>query len=268
MPTPRNEGQSLNQFNDQLRAHPEYQAFLRSIGANPNGALRLSGAQRSQAERFVRSKFPDLPGKFQIDPAGNVNTDHGLSTAWSNPYFRYPLLAAGALGTAGALGAFGGAAGAAGTGGGAGAGAGAGAAGGVSAGVGALGGAGMPGGALYGAAPPSARGGLGGIFSKLGGGVTDALFSKQGAGALAAMIPALMAMKGGPFGGGPDPNVTRGMDLTEKAYADAQRLNAMKEARFRRVDPLHEAVTQLAFNRMPTTNGTNGINLTRVPLPE
>src|SRR3990167_6189488 len=117
MPTPTREGQSLNQFNDQLRAHPEYRSFLQSMGVNPDAAVRLSSQQRTQAEQFVRSKFPDLPGKFQIDPAGNVNTDHGLSTAWSNPYFRYPILAGATIGTLGAARALSGGAGAAGPGG-------------------------------------------------------------------------------------------------------------------------------------------------------
>lgn len=108
MPAPTREGRGLDAFNDQLRANPEYRAFLQSIGVNPDAAIRLSGRQRSQVEDFVRQQHPDLAGKFQIDPAGNINTDHGVSTAWSNPAFRYPLLAAGAIGTAGALGAFGG----------------------------------------------------------------------------------------------------------------------------------------------------------------
>lgn len=107
-------------------------------------------------------------------------------------------------------------------------------------------------------------GGIGSWLGKVGGGIVDNLFSKQGIGALASMIPALMAMKSG----GNNDATNRSMDLAENAYADAQRINAMKEARFRRVDPLHEAVTQLAFNRLPTTNATNGITLNRVPLPE
>lgn len=110
---PRREGHGLDRFNDALRMNPEYRSFLQSVGVNPDGPVRLSSAQRSHAERWVRQRFPDLGGKFQIDPAGNINTDHGASTAWSNPYFRYPLLAAGAVGTAGALGAFSGAASAA-----------------------------------------------------------------------------------------------------------------------------------------------------------
>ena len=116
---PTRKGQALDTFNDQLRIDPTYRDFLRSIGANPDGALKLSGDQRKRAEQFVRQRYPDLADTFQIDPAGNINTDHGLSTAWSNPYFRYPLLAGATIGTLGAAGAFSGVAGAAGAGGGA-----------------------------------------------------------------------------------------------------------------------------------------------------
>ena len=80
---------------------------------------------------------------------------------------------------------------------------------------------------------------------------------------LAALIPALMAGRGGgnTFGS-PEADA----DFLRKAYADAQHTQGLKEARFRRVDPLHEAVTQLAFSRMPTKS-VEGIALPRVPLP-
>jgi hypothetical protein len=68
----------IDQFNEQLRAMPEYQEFLRSLGADPSGALRLTDSQRKQAERWVQSRFGDI-GKLEIDPAGNVNQDEGFS---------------------------------------------------------------------------------------------------------------------------------------------------------------------------------------------
>lgn len=108
MAKPRIQGQNLSQFNEQLRADPEYRAFLRSMGVNPDAPVKLSGSQRSQAEQWVRQRYQGVGKNLQIDPAGNVNTDHGLSTAWSNPYFRYPLIAGAALGTAGAAGVLGG----------------------------------------------------------------------------------------------------------------------------------------------------------------
>jgi hypothetical protein len=259
-------GTQLNQFNASLRANEEYRAFLRSLGVNPDRPVNLSGQQRAAAERWIMQRYPNqVAGKLQVDPAGNVNTDHGVSTAWSNPAFRYPLIAGGAALTAGlinpALLGLGGAGGASG------------AAGGAAAGAGSA----IPSWMIHSAAPAitsqgisrtiggAAGGGLGGILGKIGGGLGKFFGSKEGIGSLASIIPALMAMKGGgPFGGGDGPN--RGMDLAENAYADAQRINAMKEARFRRVDPLHEAVTHLAFNRLPVSS-REGIDLTRVPLP-
>ena len=53
---------------------------------------------------------------------------------------------------------------------------------------------------------------------------------------------------------------------TRESEEQARRLQAITEARMRRVDPLHEAVTQLAFNRLPVSS-RNGITLPRVPLP-
>lgn len=56
-------------------------------------------------------------------------------------------------------------------------------------------------------------------------------------------------------------------DQTRATEEQARRLQAITEARMRRVDPLHEAITQLAFSRLPVSS-RNGINLTRVALPE
>jgi hypothetical protein len=73
--------------------------------------------------------------------------------------------------------------------------------------------------------------------------------------ALGSIIPALLMSKGGGNSAG-----------TDQAMADASRMNKITEARMRRVDPMHEAVTQLAFGRLPVSS-RNGITLPRVPLP-
>ena len=57
-----------------------------------------------------------------------------------------------------------------------------------------------------------------------------------------------------------------GNAFLQKAYDDAQANNALKETRFRRVDPLHQAVTQLAFNRLPD-NATQGLSIDPMALP-
>jgi len=54
---------------------------------------------------------------------------------------------------------------------------------------------------------------------------------------------------------------------TRASEEQARKIQAITEARMRRVDPLHEAVTQLAFGRLPVSS-RNGINLPRVALPE
>lgn len=81
----------------------------------------------------------------------------------------------------------------------------------------------------------------------------------------ASLAPMLMQLAGGSGGFGGNSGADNA--FLEKAYADAQANNALKEARYRRTDPLHEMATQLAYNRMPT-NVSNGVSLPRVPLPE
>lgn len=93
----------------------------------------------------------------------------------------------------------------------------------------------------------------------LGKGLLDNLTSVKGIASLASIIPALTSLarnNGGDSGSGGISD-----DFIKQAYEDAKRQNAMKEARYRRVDPLHEAVTQLAYSRMPT-------NMQRGPLPD
>lgn len=72
--------------------------------------------------------------------------------------------------------------------------------------------------------------------------------------ALAPLIASLaMGSGGGPASGG-------GND-------ELRRIQGITEARMRRVDPLHQVATQLAFQRAPIT-ARNGIDLTNVRLPE
>ena len=48
---------------------------------------------------------------------------------------------------------------------------------------------------------------------------------------------------------------------------DVQRLNAITEQRMRRVDPLHQAITQLAWGRLPTSSRNGIAPPTNTPLP-
>lgn len=48
---------------------------------------------------------------------------------------------------------------------------------------------------------------------------------------------------------------------------EMRRYQALSEARFRRTDPLHAAIAQLAFQRLPL-HAREGLPLPRVPLPE
>jgi hypothetical protein len=158
---------------------------------------------------------------------------------------------------------------------------------GASAGIGALAGASGAGGAaaaagpggLYEAVPAgiasqgaSAGIPLGGIAAGGGGGVGGAAGSAAAAGggsALARIKNALMSGDGltaaaaitAALAGGDGSNAS-----TRASEEQARRMQAITEARMRRVDPLHEAATQLAFGRLPVSS-RQGLTLPRVPLP-
>jgi len=250
-------GRALDDFNAQLRANPEYRAFLQSMGVNPDAPIKLTGDQRSRADRWVEARYPQVAGKLQIDPAGNVNTDHGLSTAWSNPWFRYPLIAGGALATAGALGA-GPLAGALGGGSGATAG-GATAGGGLlpgisgaqlgamqtagiapAAGMGASGGA-LAAGSATGSVFPLAAGTASGGGSALMKGLKNAVpNSVQDIAGLAALAPMFMG------GGGSNP-----FSDTNVSNEISQTL-ALQRQRMQQAQPVYDALVNMAYGMSPT----------------
>src|SRR5262245_12969082 len=64
-----------DRINQQLRANPQYEAYLRSIGATPGD---LSDPQRQQAAAWVSQNVMPL-GSLEIDPAGNINSQHGFA---------------------------------------------------------------------------------------------------------------------------------------------------------------------------------------------
>ena len=123
---------SIDDFNRQMRGQDWYQQWFRQQGLNPN-KVHLDQGQRKQLQQVIQqnggvpaSAFNDM----EIDPAGNLNTEHGFHSqpTWlkaleiggagaAGGYFAAPLFAGGAAAAPGA---------AAGTGAGAGVGAGAG----------------------------------------------------------------------------------------------------------------------------------------------
>lgn len=112
--------------------------------------------------------------------------------------------------------------------------------------------AGIPASAALGAVQPvteAATSGGGGVVDK----IKNALTSGEGVGALASLLPLLVA---GGFGGG-------GNNAMDPSLS---KVLAMNEAQMRRADPLHQAAVQLAFGNLPTY-AREGIDLPRVPLP-
>ena len=105
MPTtaPQNNGVTLNQFNDALRASPAWQAFMQRSGQNP-ASVRLSDSQRQALQRELEGAGMVFPRGMEIDPAGNINQDQGMSRLWANPWFRWSVIGGAALATMGAAG--------------------------------------------------------------------------------------------------------------------------------------------------------------------
>lgn len=162
---PRDNGRTLDAFNDQLRASSAWQTWMRArFGTDPDGAtkraVRLSDRQRKELRQYLAQNGVTLPDGMEVDPAGNVNQNHGFGKQLK----KWGPIAAGAAVTAfgipglmpGLIGGGGTAAGSTAT-------------LGSTFGVPGLGAAGAPGGALYGAAAPT--GGGGGFLSGLWGGV-------------------------------------------------------------------------------------------------
>lgn len=262
--TPRDNGRTLDQFNDQLRASQVWQDFMRRIGQNP-ARPHLSDQQRKQLQAELQRTGIQFAQGMEIDPAGNVNQDQhlgrniaigaGIGGGALLSLFGLPGVFPGLLNSGGAAGAAGAS--------------------------GVLPSSSLPAGSLMGGAPTIASQGVSagiplggitggaagaagvaanaagnGIGATLGGAARN-LLSPGGMAALTPLIAALTMRNNGSMGpGGPMPG-----------FENAERMADITEARMRRTDPLHEAVTQLAFNRLPVS-ARDGIALPRIPLPE
>jgi hypothetical protein len=93
------------------------------------------------------------------------------------------------------------------------------------------------------------------------GKLKDFFTNPQGIAGLGGIIGALASGAGGSGGAGTGSG--GGSDLEE-----LKRINQITEARMRRVDPLHQAVTQLAFGRLPINSRAGVTAPVPTPLPE
>lgn len=76
----QNAGKSaINDFNLQIRQQPWYQQWFASQGLNPNH-VKLSRPQREQLKQVIiqHGAPPDAFQDMDIDPAGNLNSEHGF----------------------------------------------------------------------------------------------------------------------------------------------------------------------------------------------
>jgi hypothetical protein len=101
----------INAWNEQWRSSPEYRQILASVGADPNGPLRLTDQQRKMVQAALEQSGVSFEGGLEIDPAGNLNEDEGWSKhkSWIIPAaIGVGTLGVGALGAGPAAGLFGG----------------------------------------------------------------------------------------------------------------------------------------------------------------
>lgn len=242
---PRVDGGQLASMQQAIQRHPQVAALLRS--GNTAGAEYYI--------RTHRDEFGfDLPAGYRLQPSGQFQ--YTATTNQDHWYSDPRILGPAAVAAGGGLGLLAGPASAGG----------AGAAAGTSAPLGGL----TP--AMTASAPAIASQGVSasvgagagagaGTLANVGKNLLGNLTSANGIASLAPLIASLAASGGGGGNGGTNNEFLQG------AYADAKRQNAMHEARYRRVDPLHQAVSQLAFSRMPISS-RQGITMNQVPLPE
>lgn len=87
MPTQKSVGHdshaaTINDFNLHMRQQPWYQEWFRQQGLDPNH-VQLSQAQRHGLQQLILQKGgvpPDAFNNMKIDPAGNLNTEHGFAS--------------------------------------------------------------------------------------------------------------------------------------------------------------------------------------------
>jgi hypothetical protein len=72
---------AINQFNLEMRQQPWYQEWFQRQGLDPN-KVKLSKPQREELEKLALANGapPDAFDDMMIDPAGNLNTEHGFAS--------------------------------------------------------------------------------------------------------------------------------------------------------------------------------------------
>ncbi len=98
--------QSIDDYNRSIRSQPWYQQWFAERGLNPN-KVHLSDQQRHELEQVVIANTgapKDAFNDMNIDPAGNLNTEHGFHSqpTWLKALEVAAPIAAGAVLTGGA----------------------------------------------------------------------------------------------------------------------------------------------------------------------
>lgn len=192
VPGDKSTKEAINQWNLEMRQQPWYQDWFHARGLDANH-VKLSKGQREELERLAiangapKDAFDDM----MIDPAGNLNTEHGFASlpTWAKIAIGAGAVAGGFFAAPAIAGAVGGGAGAGGgsavggitaTGGGV---------GGIGAGGAAAGTAGGIGAGTLGTGAAAASGGTG-IFSRLAGAAQNPALLDAGGRVLGSMSAA------------------------------------------------------------------------------
>lgn len=104
MPTIRGRGtpqRDVDMFNEQMRANPEYQALIATMGRDKKGQVSLSENDRKRIAAWLATKGVNVDKGLKIDQAGNINQKNRTGKIMITA-----ALIGGTLATAGALGAF------------------------------------------------------------------------------------------------------------------------------------------------------------------
>lgn len=103
---PTDNGVTLDQFNQALRASPAWSDYLRRQGYQrpTEQAIKLNDRQRKGLQRELEATGMVFPKGMEIDPAGHINQDQGMSRLWANPVFRWSVIGGVALASLGAAG--------------------------------------------------------------------------------------------------------------------------------------------------------------------
>lgn len=78
-PTRKTAQAEVDRWNESLRASGAYQSFMRSIGNDGSGKVKLSRKQQGEFEAYLKAQGVSIPDGMHIDQGGNLNQKNRLA---------------------------------------------------------------------------------------------------------------------------------------------------------------------------------------------